>query len=210
MRLNGVKDLNPRFLLRAILPRRTIFSYATSTQARHSRHSHYVTQRGNYRQQVFFRDEDRRLYLSLLRDHSQHFGISVLAWCLVPNHVHLIATPHHPKALAQALRQLHSDYARALHLRLGRRGHLWQARYHSVPLDEPHRWAVRVYVEQNPTRGGLAAQPWEWRWSSAQAHVGMADHGLLDTALWRRHYTGEAWRRCLEFGLADRVRGAHP
>ena len=85
---------------------------------------HHVTQRGNYRQRVFFRDEDRRLYLHLLRDYSRHYGLSILAWCLMPNHVHLIAVPHRTAALARTLQRLHSEYARALHCRLRRTSRL--------------------------------------------------------------------------------------
>ena len=128
---------------------------------------HHITQRGNYRQQVFFRGEDRRLYLSLLTESSRHHGVSVLAWCLMPNHVHLIAVPRQSTSLARMLGRLHSEYARALHLRLRRTGHLWQARYCSFPMDDKHFWAAMVYVEQNPSRAGLVEKPWDWQWSSA-------------------------------------------
>ena len=99
---------------------------------------HHITQRGNYRQRVFLRDEDRRLYIDLLRESARHHGLSILAYCLMPNHVHLIAVPHKRTALARTLQRVHSEYARALHLRLRRTGHLWQARYSSVVMDEEH------------------------------------------------------------------------
>ena len=128
---------------------------------------HHITQRGNYLQKTFFRAEDYRLYLDLLGEFSRHCGVSILAYCLMPNHVHLVATPHEPKALGRLLQRVHSDYARALrealHLRLRRTGHLWQARYHSVPLDVEHFWASMVYLEQNPLRAGLVEDPAQWR-----------------------------------------------
>ena len=164
---------------------------------------HHITQRGNYRQKVFYRDEDRLLYLNLLREFAVHYGVSILAYCLMPNHVHLIAVPHHERALARMLQRVHADYARAVHLRLRRVGHLWQARYASVPMDEKHFWATMVYVEQNPSKAHLVDHPWDWRWSSAQAHLADSEGGLLDLVAWRARYTPEKWKRCLELGLAD-------
>ena len=162
-----------------------------------------MTQRGNYRQKVFYRDEDRRLYMDLLREFSRHHGVSILAYCLMPNHVHLIAIPHEPTALARLFQRIHSDYARALHLRLRRTGHLWQARYCSFPMDDKHFWQAMIYVEQNPSRAGLVDKPWQYRWSSAQAHISGRDDGLLDLIRWRVAHTPESWKLRLENGLAD-------
>jgi len=121
----------------------------------------------------------------------------------MPNHVHLIGIPQNPTALARTLQRVHSDYARALHLRLQRVGHLWQARYASVPLDEKHFWAALVYVERNPVRAALVSGAAEWRWSSARCHLGVADDPLLDLVDWRSRYTPAVWKQVLENGLAD-------
>ncbi len=164
---------------------------------------HHITQRGNYRQQVFFGDEDYRRYLDSLQDHSRGYGVSILAYCLMPNHVHIICVPDKPTALVRMLQRVHSEYARVLHYRLRRTGHLWQARYGSVVMDEKHLWAGMVYIEQNPSRAGLVDQPWQWRWSSARAHLSEADGGFLDLIEWRTRYTPENWKLCLENGLAD-------
>ena len=143
---------------------------------------HHTTQRGNYRQEVFLRDEDRRLYLDLLREFSRHHNVAIQAYCLMSNHVHLIAVPREPHSLSRLLQRVHSEYARALHLRLRRVGHLWQARFASVPLDESHFWAAMVYVEQNPVRAHMVEHPWDWSWSSARAHLENSDLGWLDLA----------------------------
>lgn len=112
---------------------------------------HHVTQRGNYRQQVFSTDIEYRLYLCLLEDYSTHYGVSIQAYCLMPNHVHLIATPQNPDGLSRMMRVLNGGYARWLHLRTNRAGHLWQGRYFSQPLDrEEHFWNAMLYIEQNP------------------------------------------------------------
>jgi putative transposase len=119
------------------------------------------------------------------------------------NHVHLIAVPRGPHSLSRMLQRVHSEYARSLHLRLRRVGHLWQARFGSVPLDEPHFWAAMVYVEQNPTRAGMVEYPWDWTWSSAGAHLEDCDQEWLDLSAWRSRHTPATWKRCLELGVAD-------
>jgi putative transposase len=164
---------------------------------------HHITQRGNYRQQVFYRHDDRRLYLDMLREYARNLGVSIHAYCLMDNHVHMIATPHDETGLPRMLQRLHSEYARALHARLRRVGHLWQARYGSAAMDEKHLWQAMVYVEQNPLRAGMVERAGDWRWSSAQAHLRNDDAGWLDLLEWRRRYTAESWKCCLELGLQD-------
>jgi putative transposase len=167
---------------------------------------HHICHRGNLRQQVFFRDSDRLLYLALLEEHSRHHGVSVQAYCLMTNHVHIVATPHDLNGLHHTFERVEGDYARSLHIRLHRRGHLWQGRFRSAPMDEEHFWACMVYVEQNPVRARLADQPEEWRWSSARAHLEDRPGSLLDFARWRRKFTPELWRQYLSLGVGDGAR----
>ena len=164
---------------------------------------HHITQRGNYRQTVFFEDKDYLFYLRLLREYSRHFGVAVQAYCLMPNHVHLILSPPKTNSLGRLLQCLNSDYARALHLQLGRVGHLWQSRYYSTPMDESHFWHAMVYVEQNPTRAQLVERCLDRPWSSANSHLRGAEDGLLDMNELRQQYTPDSWKNCLELGLQD-------
>jgi len=174
---------------------------------------HHITQRGNYQQRVFHRDEDRRLYLDLLAEFLPHHGVALEGYCLMPNHVHLIATPHTAKGLSRALQRIHSSFARAIHLRLRRTGHLWQSRFHSVALDEEHFWAALLYVERNPVRAGLVVTPGEWRWSSARAHLGDRPNRQLDLVRWKERMDASRWKAYLErgqrvAGIEDRIRAA--
>lgn len=164
---------------------------------------HHITQRGNYRQRIFFRAEDYRLYLDLLTEAARHHGVTILGFCLMPNHVHVIAVPHEPRALGRLFRGVHGDYARAVHIRLARRGHLFQARFQSVPMDEEHFWAALVYVEQNPVRAGLVEECGAWPWSSAREHLGEASRRLVDLVAWRGRHTPESWKLRLELGLRN-------
>ncbi len=141
---------------------------------------HHVTQRGNRRQQVFFGEEDYRTYLELLAEHTRAAGVAVWAWCLMPNHVHLMLVPPEPGALRAALAEAHRRYSRAVNFRQGWRGYLWQGRFASCPLDEAHALAAARYIELNPVRAGLAARPEDWPWSSAAAHLGRGADGITD------------------------------
>ena len=152
---------------------------------------------------MFYSDADRRLYLNCLADYSRHYGVSVEAYCLMENHVHFVVVPHSAMSLPRMMQRLASEYARHVHSRRDTAGHLWRARYYSVVLDPQHYWTAMVYVEQNPARAGVVQFPWQWHWSSAAAHVGMASAGLLNLVNWRAEHTPESWRLRLEIGLRD-------
>jgi putative transposase len=132
----------------------------------------HITQRGNNRQDVFFVDDDRRTYLALLKEQSERFGLAVVGYCLMGNHVHLIATPSAEGSLARAVGRTHFLYTQYVNRLHGRSGHLWQNRFYSCPLDGPHLWSAMCYVERNPVRAKLGRVAWSYAWSSAAAHTG--------------------------------------
>ncbi len=171
---------------------------------------HHVTQRGNNRQAVFFDDEDRRRYLEFLGEHAKRFGLTIWAYCLMPNHVHLVGVPAGEDSLAQAVGRTNFRYTQHVNRRHGRSGHLWQNRFYSCALDEVHVWRAICYVERNPVRAKMVRVPWRYAWSSAAAHVGESDGGrLLDLAAWRAEWTSQRWRdelRELADEDADRIR----
>jgi putative transposase len=159
---------------------------------------HHVTHRGNNRGEVFRSDDDRWVYLHCLQTQSEKFGLQTVAYCLMTNHVHLIGVPGSPESLSKAVGRAHRQYANYFNETHERCGHLWQDRFYSTPLDEAHAWDALRYVEQNPVRAGLAAEPWEYAWSSAAAHCGLAKGPrLLDMAGWWERHTPEEWRDAL-------------
>jgi putative transposase len=99
---------------------------------------HHVTQRGNARQVILASDADRVTYLELLREYSQFYALSVLGYCLMSNHVHLIVIPQTTQALSQSLKQAHGRYAAYWNAQQSSTGHVWQGRFYSCPLDESH------------------------------------------------------------------------
>jgi len=142
---------------------------------------HHVTQRGNRRQQTFFCPEDYETYVALMAQWCTRYGVEVWAYCLMPNHVHLIAVPKTVDALRCAIGEAHRRYTRRVNFRENWRGHLWQGRFASFVMDETYLIAAARYVERNPVRAGLATNPWDYRWSSAGAHLSGKDDALVKT-----------------------------
>jgi putative transposase len=164
--------------------------------------AHHVTQRGNRRLPVFFGDDDRRAYLALVAAALRRTGTQCLAWCLMDNHVHLILVPATADGLRATLAEAHRRYTRRVNAREGWRGHLFQERFASYPMDDAHLMAATRYVERNPVAAGLVARAEDWRWSSAASHVAGARRSgdpLTDVAALGRHVRN--WRAMLRLGL---------
>jgi len=162
---------------------------------------HHVTQRGNRRQPVFFSEGDYRAYLALLTEHAHAAGVGVWAWCLMPNHVHLMLTPPNQDALRACLADAHRRYSSMINLREGWRGYLWQGRFASFPMDERHVMACARYIELNPIRARLAKRPQDWPWSSARAHLTGKPDGVTDIAALGKP-VGD-WKAFLKSGISD-------
>lgn len=167
---------------------------------------HHVTQRGNRRQPTFFSDSDYQAYARLLKQYCSNAGTAIWAWCLMPNHVHLILVPSHEDGLRAALGEAHRRYTSAINAREDWRGHLWQSRFASFPMDETHLVACARYVELNPVRAGLVKRPEEWRWSSARAHLGLSGDGFTEVAPLLERIPD--WRALLDGGLEESAREA--
>jgi len=141
---------------------------------------HHVTQRGVRRQATFLDDYDYKSYLRLAAELSPALGIQFWAYCLMPNHIHAVVIPEEEGSLAKFFKVLHQRYARLTNLKYEWEGHMWQARYYSVPMNEVHTLTALRYVELNPVRGRLVGSPEEWPWSSARANLGLQGDSLID------------------------------
>ncbi len=143
---------------------------------------HHITQRGNRRQRTFFCADDYLLYMALTAEWCDRYGVQVWAYCLMPNHVHLIAVPGTPDGLRQAVGEAHRRYTTEINRREGWRGHLWQGRFASYVMDDRYTLAAARYVELNPVRAGLVARAENYPWSSARAHLLGRDDCLVRVA----------------------------
>ena len=162
---------------------------------------HHITQRGSRRQKTFFCREDYQYYLELMRQSKGNAGVRIWAYCLMPNHVHLVAVPKTAESLARFLRTLNRAYAMKINQRMGWKGHLWQERFHSFVMDERHLYAAVRYVELNPVRAKLCDAAENWRWSSARAHMlGCGDGNVEAQPMLDR--VGD-WRSYLQHEVPD-------
>ena len=160
---------------------------------------HHITQRGNRRLATFFSEADYAAYLTLMAQWCGRCGVAVWAYCLMPNHVHLIVVPQSEDGLRRGIGEAHRRYSRRINFREGWRGHLWQGRFASFAMDERHLMLAARYVELNPVRAKRCRAPWRWRWSSAAAHVAGRNDGLVDVAPLLSRV--DDWRAYLAEGL---------
>jgi putative transposase len=108
--------------------------------------------------------------------------VAIWAYCLMPNHIHLIGVPQSEDGLARAIGEAHRRYTRRINFREKWRGYLWQGRFASFVMDEPYLLAAARCVELNPVRAGLVSAAEAWRWSSARAHLSGSDDRLVRVA----------------------------
>lgn len=168
---------------------------------------HHVVQRGNNKQDVFFTENDRRFYLVTLGEQAEEFGLQIVAYCLMSNHVHLVAVPAEDDSLAKGVGRTNFHYTRRVNWLHRRSGHLWQDRFFSSPLDDVYFWNAIIYVERNPVRGGLVPRAWDYPWSSAAAHCdGHDPTGLLDLKEWQQILPSDGnWRDSLAQPLDEKT-----
>jgi len=141
---------------------------------------HHVVQRGVRSMDIFYHDDDRREYLQLLLKQSKRFGVQFISYCLMTNHVHLIAIPAESDSLARAIGEAHRLYTRMINFRKKVRGYLFQGRFSSCPVQTgEYLYAAVSYVECNPVRAKIVLHPWDFPWSSAPFHAGVVDHDPL-------------------------------
>ena len=140
---------------------------------------HHITQRGNRRQQTFFCEDDYKTYMDFMSELTRKWRVEIWAYCLMPNHVHMIAVPESEEGLRAAIGEAHRRYTRHINFREGWRGYLWQGRFASFPMDERYLLIAAKYIELNPVRAGMVEEPWEYRWSSAWAHIRGVDDKLV-------------------------------
>ncbi|RJP58890.1 MAG: transposase [Candidatus Auribacter fodinae] len=143
---------------------------------------HHIIQRGNRRQDVFFCDADKELYIDLLRKNASKYGLEVLAYCLMSNHVHLIAIPRNVESLGKGIGETHKWYTATVNRRNNWNGYLWQGRFMSFVLDEKYLQSAIRYVELNPVKAKIVQHAQDYKWSSARAHILGKKDMLCDTS----------------------------
>jgi putative transposase len=140
---------------------------------------HLVTQRGNRQERTFFNDGDYKAYRQLIAEAALRTRTEIWAYCLMPNHVHMILVPSNQDGLRGTLAEAHRRYTTRVNKRNGWTGHLWQGRFGAVLMDEEHLIDAVHYISLNPVRAGLVEQPEHWPWSSVSAHLKRRNDSLV-------------------------------
>lgn len=140
---------------------------------------HHITQRGVRSMDIFADDQDRHNYLQFMAEEANRSGVTFLGWCLMTNHVHLIAVPEREESLARAIGEAHRRYTRRKNFTEGVRGYLFQGRFSSCVLDQRHLLSATRYVERNPLKAGMVSTPQDYRWSSCRFHCKITDQDPL-------------------------------
>jgi putative transposase len=175
---------------------------------------YHVLNRGNARGEVFHKTEDYVAFLDLMEEASGRLPMRSLAWCLMPNHFHLVLWPHGDGDLSRWTQWLMTSHVRRYHRHYHSSGHVWQGRFKAFPIEEDeHLWTVLRYVERNALRANLVRRAECWPWSSAAAFGGgkwaaMMDDGptprSVDWLDWINEPQSEAelaaLRKCIERG----------
>jgi len=162
---------------------------------------HHITQRGNRRQDTFFCDDDYRYYIRLMAEWCDKCGVTIWAYCLMHNHVHLVAVPESEGGLRRAIGEAHRRYTRHINFREQWRGHLWQGRFASFLMDEKYILTAARYIELNPVRAGLVSIPEEYPWSSVKAHMKGRNDDLVKVQPLLRMV--DDWRQFLSGDVSD-------
>jgi putative transposase len=157
---------------------------------------HHIIQRGNRRQAVFFNNDDKRLYLNILNHYCRKEKVEIWCYCLMDNHVHIIAVPRKSESLAKAIGETHKKYTTVINIRQNWKGHLWQGRFLSYPMGEGYLYFAIRYIERNPVRARIVRKAEDYNWSSAKAHV----FQVKDKVLTKFHLESEIqnWRAYLQ------------
>jgi putative transposase len=140
----------------------------------------HAVQRGNNRQDCFHHENDRLVYLSILKDAADLRQCAIHAYCLMTNHVHLLFTPPYQEACSLMMRDLGREYAAYFNRRYTRTGSLWERPFKSCLVDSAsHVLACYRYIERNPVRAHMVAQPCDHRWSSYAGNAALREDRLL-------------------------------
>ena len=131
---------------------------------------YHVLNRGNARAKVFHKDQDFQAFLDMIAEASLRQPMRILAYCLMPNHFHLVLWPRHDGDISRWVHWLLTTHVRRYQKHYHSSGHVWQGRFKSFPIQEDdHLRVVLRYVERNPLRAGLVERAEDWGWSSLHA-----------------------------------------
>ena len=142
---------------------------------------YHVLNRGNGKQKVFHKKQDYRVFVDLMKDAKRRHPIKIFAYCLMPNHFHIVVMVIKAKDLSRFMQWLMTSHVRRYHAHNGTSGHIWQGRFKSFMIQkDSHLLTVLRYVERNPVRSGLVKSAMNWSWSSLRELSGKDSRIFVD------------------------------
>ncbi len=166
-------------------------------------HPHHITHRGNNKKAIFKDSRDKQFYLYLLKKYTSQCGCIIHAYCLMPNHVHLLLVPTQKDSLAKTMQKISLSYTQYINKKYNRTGRLWECRFFSAIIDEEsYLWSACRYIEQNPLRAGLVKQAIRYKWSSARINSGLTNPGFVEP-IWKEYLDKKEYQRILLEPLKD-------
>jgi putative transposase len=160
---------------------------------------YHITQRGNFKENIFDEDADREVYLDLFFAYSLEYGLKVYAWCLMDNHIHFVVEPKSKNSMWKVFKSLNTRYSHYLNKKRAKRGQLWQGRFYSCPLDEFHFYETVRYVELNPIRANMVTLIKDYKWSSSYKRLGQASNYVICSV--ETYFSVSSWIDYLNEGV---------
>ena len=134
---------------------------------------YHVLNRGNGKQKVFHKEQDYKAFVDLMKEAETHYSVKIFAYCLMPNHFHIILMPLKGEELSKWMQWLMTSHVRRYHKHYETSGHIWQGRFKSFIVQEDNYLLTVIrYVEGNPVRAGLVGSARDWLWSSHRETIG--------------------------------------
>jgi len=165
---------------------------------------HHIAHRGNHKQELFENDVDRRYYLALLHRFSRLTGTRIGGFCLMGNHIHVVAVPSSTRSLADCFGRTHRKYSEHLNRKRGARGTNWEGRYFAAAMSPRHTINALRYIERNPVEADLVSKPTDWEWSSAGTHCAMGRRWpLINVDLRGELADARGWRALIGTALNE-------
>lgn len=158
---------------------------------------HHIVQRGNNKQRIFLENQDREVYLDLLKKFSIECGCKIHAYCLMANHVHILSVPQEEFSLAKTMQKISLTFTQYVNRKYKRTGRLWECRFHSSVIDkDAYLMSVCRYIERNPVRAKIVKTPVEYKWSSARVNTLNEESSLVEP-IWKSYINRESYCKFL-------------
>lgn len=145
---------------------------------------YHIYNRGNGKENIFLKDEDYLFYLKRLKTYLQKHGVKLLAYCLMPNHIHLLVQQEKDTPIFKFISSLHTSYAKFINKKYDKVGHLFQDRFKQVIIESDEQLLhLSRYIHLNPVMGEMIARPEDFGWSSYREYIGSGGFSLCNQDL---------------------------